>query len=129
MIPDMGYELHMTRASDVMNSDECPITFEEWLAFAQDCPVLREDGYLDLVGIGRQALFTWISPGGSAVGFHWYEGRVTLSGAHAPGVDRTPLADFAAELSANLIGDDDEHYTGGLGAGGAEHRAWEAEAV
>ncbi|MGY6025204.1 hypothetical protein [Streptomyces spinosirectus] len=117
----MGYELHMTRASDVMDSEECPITFEEWIAFARDCPVLCEDGYLDLVDIGRQALFTWISPAGGAVGFHWYEGRVTLSGAHAPDVDRTALADLAAELSASLIGDDGEHYTGSLDVGEAEH--------
>ncbi|MFJ5780180.1 hypothetical protein [Streptomyces sp. NPDC093094] len=113
----MGYELHMTRASDVMDSEERPITFEEWVAFAHQCPLLREDGYLDLVDIGRQAMFTWISPAGGAVGFHWYEGRVTLSGACAPDVDRTALADLAAELSANLIGDDGEHYTGTFGAG------------
>ncbi len=111
----------MTRAWDLMGSKECPITFEGWIAFARDCPVLREDGYLDLAGIGRQALFTWISPRGSTVGFHWREGQVTASGAHAPGITRTALADLAGELSANLIGDDGEHYTGSPGAAEAEN--------
>ncbi|MEU3901070.1 hypothetical protein [Streptomyces sp. NPDC045251] len=64
--------------------------------------------------IGRQPLFTWIIPGGGAVCFHWDAGQVTLSGAHAPDVDTTALADLAAELTANLVGDDGEHDDGVL---------------
>ena len=108
----------MTRASDLMDSEECPITFEEWVAFAREHPVLRQDGYLDLVDMGRQTLFTWISPAGGDVGFHWYEGRVALSGTHASDVDRTALA---VELSATFIGDGGEHYTGSLGMRETEH--------
>ena len=118
----MGYELHITRASDWMDSEEYPIAFDEWIAFARGCPGLREDGYLDLVDVGRQPGFTWNSPGGGAVGLHWYEGSVTLSGAHAPDVDRASLADLAVERAANLVGDDGEHYTGTRGdAEGVEH--------
>ncbi|MFI1398475.1 hypothetical protein [Streptomyces sp. NPDC020681] len=96
----MGYELHMTRASHWLDSDECPITLHEWIEFAHASAALREDGYLDLRSVGRQPMFTW-SSGGAAVGLHWFEGRVTLSGAHAHLVDLVGLADLAAELSAN----------------------------
>lgn len=121
MIPAMGYELHITRAADAMDSEEHPIAFDEWITFARARPALREDGYLDLAHIGRQPLFTWISSGGGAVCFHWDAGQVTLSGAHAPDVDRTALADLAAELTANLVGDDCELYAGSLGSSDAEH--------
>ncbi|MFD7446057.1 hypothetical protein [Streptomyces sp. NPDC059909] len=84
----------------------------EWLEFARTSLVLEEEGYLDLAGVGRQPLFTWIGPGGGTVCLHWVDGQVTLSGAHAPDVDRAALADLAAELSAHLIGDDGEHYSG-----------------
>lgn len=110
MITSMGYELHMTRASHWLDSEECPITHDEWIEFAYGGAALREEGSLDLPSVGRQPLFRWGEPGSVAVGFHWFEGRVTLSGAHAPGADLIGLADLAAELSANLIGDDGEQY-------------------
>jgi hypothetical protein len=116
MIAGMGYELHITRASDWMDSEETPIAFDEWVSFARSCPALREEGYLDLVDVGRQPMFTWLSPGDGAVGLHWSDGQVTLSGAHAPDVDRAALADLAAELSANLVGDDGEPYSGTPGS-------------
>ncbi len=112
---------HGIRTPHHQGSEEHPIAFDEWITFARARPVLREDGYLDLAHIGRQPLFTWISPGGGAVCFHWDAGHVTLSGAHAPDVDRTALADLAAELTANLVGDDGEHYAGSLGPSDAEH--------
>ncbi|WP_329336722.1 hypothetical protein OG866_20675 [Streptomyces sp. NBC_00663] len=117
----MGYELHITRTADAMDTEEHPIAFVEWITFARTRRALREDGYLDLAHIGRQPLFTWISPGGGAVCFHWDAGQVTLSGAHAPDVDRMALADLAAELTANLVGDDGEYYAGSPGPSDAEH--------
>ncbi|WP_157880975.1 hypothetical protein [Streptomyces griseoruber] len=113
----MGYELHMTRASHWLDSEECPITLHEWIEFGHGSVVLQEEGYLDLDCVGRQPLFTWGGADGLAVGLHWFEGRVTLSGAHAPGVDLVGLADLAAGLSANLIGDDGELYLGSVGCG------------
>jgi hypothetical protein len=70
--------------------------------------------------VGRQPVFTWGRPDSVTVGLHWYEGRVILSGAHAPGVDLVGLADLTAELSANLIGDDGEQYPGSAHLGGDE---------
>lgn len=59
-------------------------------------------------------MFTWGSLDSVAVGLHWSEGRVILSGARAPGVDLVGLADLAAELSAKLIGDEGEQYPGSV---------------
>lgn len=112
MVARMGYELHMTRASHWLDSEGCPIAFREWIEFAHNSAALREEGHLGLHGVGRQPAFTWGSPDGVAVGLHWYEGRVILSGAHAPGVDLVGLADLAAGLSANLVGDEGEQYPG-----------------
>ncbi|MGW3668746.1 hypothetical protein [Streptomyces sp. NPDC005141] len=112
----MGYELHITRAADAMDSEEHPVAFDEWITFARERPALREEGFLDLAHIGPQPLFTWNSAGGGAVCFHWDAGQVTLSGAHGPDVDRKALADLAAELAANLVG-----YGGSLGPSDAEH--------
>jgi hypothetical protein len=106
MIPGMGYELHMTRASDWLDSEERPISLRDWLEFAHNSAALRQEGHLDLHSVGRQPVFTWGSLDSVAVGLHWCEGRVILSGAHAPGVDLVGLADLAAELSAKLIGDE-----------------------
>ncbi|MFE0449685.1 hypothetical protein ACFW2D_00025 [Streptomyces sp. NPDC058914] len=116
----MGYELHMTRASHWLDSEERPISLREWIEFAHNSAALREEGHFDMHGVGRQPVFMWGRPDGVVVGFHWYEGRVTLSGAHAPGVDLVGLADLAAELSASLIGDDGEQYPGSVRCGDEE---------
>ncbi|MEU8945329.1 hypothetical protein [Streptomyces sp. NPDC048489] len=108
----MGYELHMTRASHWLDSEECPITLHEWIEFGRGSVALQEEGYLDLDSVGRQPLFTWRGADDVTVGFHWFEGRVTSSGAHVPGVDLVGLAGLAAELAAYLIGDDGEQYPG-----------------
>ncbi|WP_393072832.1 hypothetical protein [Streptomyces sp. LN704] len=42
------------------------------------------------------------------MGYELSEGRVTLSGAHAPDVGLIGPADLAAEGSAKLLGDDAE---------------------
>ncbi|PJN12357.1 hypothetical protein CG723_04710 [Streptomyces sp. CB01635] len=120
MIPGMGYELHMTRASDWLDSEERPISLRDWLEFAHNSAALRQEGHLDLHSVGRQPVFTWGSLDSVAVGLHWCEGRVILSGAHAPGVDLVGLADLAAELSAKLIGDEGEQYPRSVRRGNEE---------
>ena len=121
MIPGMGYELHVTRASHWSDSEDRPITFQEWIAFAHTSAALREEGRLAAHGVASRPVFTWGGPGRGAVGCHWSEGQVTLSGAHAPGVDLIGLADLAAELSAKLLGDDGERYTGSHDGGNGGH--------
>jgi hypothetical protein len=59
MIPGMGYELHMTRASDWLDSEERPISLRDWLEFAHNSAALRQEGHLDLHSVGGNRCSHW----------------------------------------------------------------------
>ena len=52
----MGYELHITRAEEWLDSESTPISQDEWLRVATDAG-LAVMGSLDLDGIGPQAIY------------------------------------------------------------------------
>jgi hypothetical protein len=102
----MGYELHITRAEEWLDSESTPISQDEWLRVATDAG-LAVMGSLDLEGIGPQDIYV-ASAAANAPGLHWHEGRIVVSGASE--VDISPLLDLARALDAHLVGDDDEQY-------------------
>lgn len=52
----MGDELHITRADTWMDSEENPITLEEWLQYMERNPQMCLDGYADVLAHGELVL-------------------------------------------------------------------------
>jgi hypothetical protein len=100
----MGYDLHITRAPEWSESDQHPITADEWLA------VVAADPELSLRP-GHEPYFAeWSGPcshpGGSW--FSWDEGQI-----YTKNPDRRILAkmlQIAGRLGARVQGDDGELY-------------------
>ncbi|NUS44620.1 MAG: hypothetical protein HOQ24_13155 [Mycobacteriaceae bacterium] len=100
----MGYDLHITRASDWFDSLESPITRAEWTAVAVELR-LAVNGQA-----GDDPLYEVVASDGSVIPVQWIKGRVVAYGSpHSDGAARA-LARLATRLNARLIGDDGEQY-------------------
>jgi hypothetical protein len=104
----MGYELHITRATDWLDSASNPISQQEWEAFTHSVPGLRPEGWIDYSDLGRQPIFSWTCDDGTVVSLCWRHGEVRVAGA-SDAATRS-LARLAESLNANLLGDDGERY-------------------
>ena len=105
----MGYDLHITRAPDWLDSQECPISREEWDDYARQNSRLREEGAISWKDIGEQLVFSITTRHGVEISLSCYESRVDVSGV----LDRAAsqeIAQIAEDLDANLFGDDGERY-------------------
>jgi hypothetical protein len=98
----MGYDVHITRAEDWVDSSETPITVEEWVAYAESDPDLRRNAadsgeapYDLRVGADE----TWLD---------WFEGAILTKNPTEP--VRAKMAQIAAALAANVQGDEGERY-------------------
>ncbi len=105
----MGYQLHITRADDWIDSENHPIPRAEWHTFADSRPDLRREGTVTWGDIGEEPIFEHTCTNGSEVSLWWREGEVKIAGAYDREAIDT-LYPMARELGANLIGDDGEHY-------------------
>lgn len=101
----MGYDLHITRAGDWAESEQMPITADEWLAVVAADPELRID---DRNG---PYFAVWPGPCSYPEGgwFDWFEGRISTKNP-----DRAILGkmlQLAHTLRAVVQGDEGELYT------------------
>jgi hypothetical protein len=110
----MGYELHVTRASDWLDAEEHPVPEAEWLALVARDPELRRDmeSHYDRRGpngtIVRLHPVEWLGdPSGETV--FWYDkGEITTKNPTDDAIAK--LKSIAVALSASLFGDDGEEY-------------------
>ena len=110
----MGYDLHVTRASEWLDAEEHPLPEAEWLALVERDSELRRDmaSHYDRKGpngtIVRLHPVEWL---GDATGdtVFWYDkGEITTKNPTDEAIAK--LKEIAAALSANLFGDDGEEY-------------------
>jgi hypothetical protein len=105
----VGYDLHITRADELLDSEEHPIGRDEWNDYARQHPGLVEAGWVQWKSIGRETVYELAGRNGESPSLSWYRGVVDVSG---PEMDYLPdLVAIAADLHANVIGDEGEHYT------------------
>jgi hypothetical protein len=103
----VGYDLHITRASDWMMSMASPISIQEWEAAALAEPHLIDVSSLGWDSVPPAATFVWQDEDGPSL--YWVGGEITVKGASSD-EEVGAIAAFAARLGANLIGDDGERY-------------------
>jgi hypothetical protein len=103
----MGYDLHITRAENWFDSQQKPITPEEWLAVIGRDPELvidpRDNGPYFALWLKHSLVH------GDHPWLDWFEGRV-----HTKYPDRKTLGkmlEIASRLGAKVQGDNGEQYS------------------
>jgi hypothetical protein len=102
----MGYDLHLTRASDWVEFELEPIALDEWLTFARESSGLIETTEIS-TGDGVP-VFLLGADARSDPALYWSDGQVTVRGAdeqHVPA-----LVAEARTFAVHLVGDDGESY-------------------
>jgi hypothetical protein len=101
----MGWEVHMTRAEHWSESDQRPITADEWLATVAADPELRIDE------ANGPYFAVWSGPCSHPDGgwFDWTDGCVTTKNPDRAILGKLLL--LAAKLGAVVQGDDGEQYS------------------
>ena len=99
----MGYELHITRAENWADNDDCPISLEEWLALVEADPELT----IDPANGSPTAL--WAGPSTyDDPWFNWSEGNVSTKNPDPAMIAK--MIEMASRLEAHVQGDDGERY-------------------
>lgn len=103
----MGYDVHITRASQWTDSDTNPITAAEWLS------LVKADDTLTITGIQGAHFAVWHGESSHEEPWlDWADGRIFTKNADAPLLEK--MVALASQLNARVQGDDGEIY---LGAG------------
>lgn len=100
----MGYDVHITRAEDWSDSQDHPISAEEWDAYAASDPTLRRDGAYHA---DSPHFFDW-RVGGTETWLDWFEGAVYTK--NPPQDVRAAMFVVATSLDARVQGDEGEWY-------------------
>jgi hypothetical protein len=100
----MPYQLHITRASDWVNSNELPITISEWLKLVRtDSELVQDSRY-------GSHFVRWLGSTDRARWLEWSEGRINT--AYPDGALLKKLVAIAERLGAKVQGDGGEVYSG-----------------
>jgi hypothetical protein len=92
-----------------LDSEAQPIGRDEWNAYARQHAGLVEAGWVEWTTIGREPVYELAGRNGECPSLSWHEGAIDVCG---PEMDYLPdLVAIAADLGANVIGDEGEHYT------------------
>jgi hypothetical protein len=116
----MGYDLHITRAEDWSESEQHPISRDEWVAYVRSDPEMRLDGVAETAtpdgGTLRYAnpgLAVWLSWSGHgrSDGMAWFDHRNGEIKVKNPDRDMCiKMHQIATALGARVQGDDGEFY-------------------
>ena len=121
----MGYNLHITRASDWIESESAPIAIDEWKRAVASVPGIRLDDSALVVTNPKtgEKISLAVRDGDVAVFldgewfkvFHYREGRITFKPGPVNFDDpKDPVAaaaiGLARILGANIVGDEGEIY-------------------
>jgi hypothetical protein len=99
----MGYDLHITRAADWTESEDAPITAEEWLV------VVAADPEMTIFSANGPYFAVWNGTGQLAESWlDWSEGQVFTKNPTRR--ELAKMLQIAGRLGAKVIGDEGEVY-------------------
>ena len=116
----MGYDVHITRATRWSDSNDSPITMEEWLEYVRQDPEMRldgppevttPDGYIlrmESEGLGVWTGHSGYERDGNVAWLHYYKGRISVKNPDDETLKK--MKSVAETLAANVIGDEGETY-------------------
>ena len=114
----MGYDIHITRASDWSESEERPISIEEWSAYVTSDPEMQLDNYAQVERDGHVlrhegSIAVWVTYSGHAVGgnmawFCYSDGQIQVKNPDREILGK--MLQIANRFGAKVRGDDGEEY-------------------
>lgn len=115
----MGYDLHITRASDWSESETMPISIEEWFACVSSDPEMRLDNNAQVEidgcvlrheseGIAVWTTYSAHGVGGNMAWFHYSNGQVQVKNPDREILGK--MLQIAHRFGAKVQGDDGEVY-------------------
>lgn len=116
----MGYDVHITRAEEWVDSEEFPITIEEWVEYVRLDPEMRLDNVATafqdgepLVSYQNDGLAVWTAYSqndvdGNLAWFDYGAGEIVVKNPDDEIIEK--MKQIAAALNAKVLGDDGESY-------------------
>ena len=116
----MGYDVHITRAHDWIESESSPITLDQWSAYVEADAEMSMDGRAVATVDGQPVLeyhndglavwtgYSQHDPRGNMAWFDHRDGRIIVKNPDHEILEK--MKQVARELSANVLGDDGETY-------------------
>jgi hypothetical protein len=116
----VGYDVHITRAEDWLQSNDAPITLTEWKDYIQSDPEMRLDSYAEAstqtgetIRYESQGLGVWTAYSGHEIDgnmawFGFCDGRIVVKNPDEEILRK--MCAIAAKLGARVQGDDREFY-------------------
>jgi hypothetical protein len=112
----MGYDLHIVRTADWLDSADAPITKTDVeTLLASDPELFWSDDYVDMDVDGVTTRFYMIAWNGDSC-FWWYKDQIECKNPTPE--QQVKLVQISRALGAYAVGDDGEHYQLVSGAGG-----------
>ncbi len=116
----MGYDIHITRASHWTQSEQTPITLDEWKAYVAADPEMRMDNFAEAtttegetLHIDAEGIAVWISYSGHQVDGNMAWFTYLFGDIRVKSPDEEILAkmrSIAKALGARVMGDEGEFY-------------------
>lgn len=115
----MGYEVHITRADEWIESRSSPITLDEWTSYVASDPEMRIDNHAaltlkgDVLSYENEGLAVWTAYSGheadaNMAWFDYNEGRIVVKNPDEEILAK--IKQIAEALNARVIGDEGEMY-------------------
>ncbi len=116
----MGYDFHITRASEWSESESAPIRLDEWKAYVAADPEFRMDNFAkvttpqgETIRYDNEGLAVWTRysgnrEDGNMAWFDHWRGRIAVK--NADDEIRKKMKKIAAFFGARVVGDDGEEY-------------------
>ena len=116
----MGYDFHITRASEWTDSELVPIRLDEWKAYVASDPEFRMDNFAEAMTphgettrYDNEGLAVWTSysrdkQDGNMAWFDYRRGRIVVK--NADDEIREKMKEVARFFGAQVVGDEGEEY-------------------
>ena len=117
----MGYDLHITRAENWIDSHDKPISLEEWLNYVEQDPEMRHDGFAEttspedeVIRMESEGLSVWTGYSGwfkkKVVAWLYYSANGYISVKNPDPKVIRKMKSIAKALGAHVVGDEGENY-------------------
>jgi hypothetical protein len=110
----MGYDVHITRASEWSESESSPISLEEWIALVAGDAEMRLTGVAEantpdaVLRYENPGLAIWTRAPHGGIWFDYRRGRIVVKNPDPEILAK--MKQIAEKLRAKVIGDEGEEY-------------------
>lgn len=115
----MSYSIHITRAQYTWESEDNPITLEEWVTLVNSDPEMKIINELEginplnqekiVIKLENSAVWIYEYDGQVCeIPFVYHSGRISVSAGHDKVIEK--MKELAGKISCRVVGDEGEEY-------------------